>query len=55
MALCPRRPMRPAAVMGAVYHALLLRLRRHGWIAIDERVSVPTPVKLWLAIRHGLL
>jgi phytoene synthase len=55
MALCPRRPMRPAAVMGAVYHALLLRLRRQGWTALDERVSVPAPVKLWLALRHGLL
>lgn len=55
MALCPRRPMRPAAVMGAVYHALLLRLRRQGWTALDERVGVPAALKLWLAVRHGLL
>lgn len=55
MAECPRRAMRPAAVMGAVYHAILVRLRRRGWSDLDTPVRVPTPVKLWLAVRHGLL
>jgi presqualene diphosphate synthase len=55
MAQCPRAAMRPAAVMGAVYHALLLRLRAGGWKNLAAPVKVPTPVKLWLALRHGLL
>jgi phytoene synthase len=53
--LCRRRAMRPAAVMAAVYHATLARLRRRGWSRLADRVSVPRPVKLWLALRHGLL
>ncbi len=52
---CPRRAMRPAAVMGAVYHAILVRLRRRGWTDLDQEVKLPTPLKLWLALRHGLL
>ena len=52
---CPRRAMRPAAVMGAVYHAILVRLRRRGWTDLDREVKLATPLKLWLALRHGLL
>jgi len=55
MAKCPRRPMRPAAVMGAVYRAILRRLRRRGWRDLEQEVALPKPVKLWLAIRHGLI
>lgn len=55
MAECPRRPMRPAAVMGAVYRAVLERLKRRGWRDLDNNVRIPRPVKLWLALRHGLL
>jgi presqualene diphosphate synthase len=55
MAQCNRRAMRPAAVMEAVYHASLDRLRRRGWTRLDEPVSVSKPRKLWLALRHGLL
>ena len=55
MAQCPRRPMRPAATMEAVYRAILQRLRRRGWQKIDEPVRVSKPVKLWLALRHGLM
>jgi phytoene synthase len=51
---CPRRAMRPAATMGAVYHAILRRLRRRGW-GRREEVKLPAPLKLWLALRHGLL
>jgi phytoene synthase len=51
---CPRRPMRPAAVMGAVYHAILVRLRRRGWRDLRRDVKLPAPLKLWLALRHGL-
>ncbi|HEX7968365.1 MAG TPA: presqualene diphosphate synthase HpnD [Stellaceae bacterium] len=52
---CPRRAMRPAAVMGAVYHAILVRLRRRGWHDLAQEVRLPTSLKLWLALRHGLL
>ncbi len=52
---CPRGPMRPAAVMGAVYHAILVRLRRRGWREIEREVKLPARLKLWLALRHGLL
>jgi len=52
---CPRRAMRPAAVMGAVYHALLVRLRAAGWRDVNASVKVPSAVKLWLAVRYGLL
>jgi phytoene synthase len=55
MRACPRRAMRPAAVMGAVYHAILTRLRQRGWKDLDRDVKLPSPLKLWLALRHGLL
>jgi len=55
MAVCPRGTMRPAAVMGAVYADILTRLERRGWRRIDARVSVPAPLKLWYALRYGLL
>jgi phytoene synthase len=52
---CPRRPMRPAAAMGAVYHAILVRLRRRGWLDLGREVKIPAPLKLWFALRYGLL
>jgi len=55
VARCPHRPMRPARAMGAVYHAQLIRLRRRGWVRRDEPVKLAKPMKLWLALRHGLL
>lgn len=55
MAGCPRRPMRPAAVMGAVYGALLDRLVAAGWRDIHRPVKVPKLQKLWILVRHGLL
>ena len=55
MAFCPRRPMRPARAMGAVYHAQLTRLRSRGWTRLDEPIKLPKSMKLWLALRHGLI
>src|SRR5690348_12558673 len=52
---CPRRPMRPAEAMAAVYHAILTRLRRRGWRDLDHPVRVPRALKLWFALRYGLL
>ncbi len=55
MARCSRRAMRPAAVMGAFYRALLDALRRSGWSDPAARVSLSKPRKLWLVLRHGVL
>jgi len=52
---CPRRPMRPAAAMAAVYHAILRRLRRRGWRDLSREVKVPGALKLWFAFRYGVL
>jgi presqualene diphosphate synthase len=52
---CSRRAMRPAAVMAALYRATLSALQRSGWRNPRQRVSVPTSLKLWLVLRHGLL
>jgi phytoene synthase len=55
MRQCPRRAMRPAAVMRAVYHELLVRLRAEGWRDLAAPVKVPSLKKLLLALRHGLM
>ncbi len=55
MKACPPGTMRPARVMGAVYADILARLEKRGWRRIDDRVSVPAPVKLWYALRYGIL
>lgn len=52
---CPRKPMRPAAAMGAVYASILRRLERRGWQHLDRPVRIPSAVKLILALRYGLL
>ena len=41
--------------MGAVYRATLVRLRQRGWRDLDAPVQLSKPLKLWLALRHGLL
>jgi phytoene synthase len=55
MAECDRRAMRPARAMGAVYHAQLRRLQRRGWQKLDEPISLSKPLKLWIALRYGLI
>jgi presqualene diphosphate synthase len=55
MAECSRRAMRPARAMGAVYHAQLRRLRRRGWQKLEEPISLSKPLKLWIALRYGLI
>jgi phytoene synthase len=54
MARCPRQAMRPAALMGAMYAAILRRLERAGWQRPDERIGLPSWLKLWLVVRHGV-
>ncbi len=55
MAECSRRAMRPAAVMGAFYRAMLEALLRDGWRDPSARVSLSKGQKLWLVLRHGLV
>ena len=55
MADCSRRAMRPAALMKAMYRAILDRLERRGWTALDQPVKTPKALKLWLVVRHGLI
>jgi presqualene diphosphate synthase len=54
MAECDARAMKPARLMGATYAALLSRLERRGWGRPEERVSLPTWQKLWIAARHAI-
>ena len=52
---CAKRPMRPAAIMGAVYRAILKRLIKADWRKLNEPVKLPKWQKLWLAFRYGFL
>jgi hypothetical protein len=47
--------MRPAAVMGAFYRAMLDALLRESWRDPSRRVGLSKSHKLWLVLRHGLL
>jgi hypothetical protein len=38
-----------------VYRRLLERLVAADWRDLERPARVPTPVKLWIAVRHGLL
>jgi phytoene synthase len=55
MRLCPKRAMRPARVMGAMYRAIFDQLLRADWRNLNERVSVPKWRKIWIALRYGFL
>jgi len=55
MASCDRRAMRPARLMAAMYRGLLDRMERNDWIVIDPPVRVPSALKLWYLLRHGLV
>jgi phytoene synthase len=55
MESCDRKAMKPARLMGATYDSILSAVERRGWRRLDERVSLPTWKKLWLACRYGLI
>jgi len=52
---CRPGAMRPAAVMAAVYRATLRELLRNEWRDPGRPVGLSRTLKLWLALRHGLL
>lgn len=55
MAGCERRAVRPAVVMMEIYRAIFERLEVRGWRRRDGAVKVPRLLKLWIALRHGVL
>src|SRR3954471_11843667 len=55
MARCSRRAMRPAAVMGAFYRAMLDALVGSEWRDPSRRIGLSKRRKLWLVLRHGIL
>jgi phytoene synthase len=55
MARASRRAMRPAAVMGAFYRAMLDALVAADWRDPAARISLSKGRKLWLVLRHGLI
>src|SRR3954451_25009910 len=55
MARCSRRAMRPAALMGAFYRAMLDALIRSEWRDPSRRIGLSKRQKLWLVLNHGIL
>ena len=55
MARASRRAMRPAAVMGAFYRAMLDALLAADWRDPAMRVGLSKGRKLWLVMRHGIV
>ena len=51
----PRRNGRPARVMMNIYHALLRHMKAKGFDRFDEPVKLSKGLKLWIALREGLL
>lgn len=52
---CPRATVRPSRMMMEVYRRVLDRLESRGWDRVLEPVSLPKPLKLWVAFRYGIL
>ncbi len=53
MSLCDRRAMRPARIMSATYHAVLVSMQRRGWSPPFQPVSLPKWKKLAIAAIHA--
>ena len=51
----PAKALRPAVVMMRHYQRILEQLETRGWHDLDREVSVPTPIKIWIALRYGLM
>ena len=52
MRRCSRRTMRPARLMGGIYHAILRQLIRRGWSAPRHPVKLSKLAKLAITLRH---
>lgn len=49
----PRGDLRPCRLMGAVYSAMLARMRQRGWSAPRKRARIPKIVLIALVLRHA--
>ena len=54
MASADRRTVRPARMMMAVYHRILVKLRRRGWYDLNSDVGPGKAEKIMIALRFGL-
>jgi len=55
LARCARRSARPAIIMMETYRRILVRLRRRGWLHIEDRVSLSATQKFWIILRYGII
>lgn len=53
-AACPRKPLRPAFAMMAVYRLLLGRLRERGWTRLADAPRIGPVLRFWIALRAAL-
>ncbi|GAB5470405.1 MAG: presqualene diphosphate synthase HpnD [Rhodospirillales bacterium] len=54
MAQLPRRTVRPAILMLAVYEKILDRLEARGWEVLEPRLRLSKATKLAVLLRHGI-
>ena len=52
---CDADCVRPAMMMLQVYRRVLERLQHRGWKDLATPVSLSKPLKLWIAVRYGVL
>ena len=55
MRRCPSRTVKPARVMMEVYRRTYDALLKRGWASPRAPISIAKPLKLWIALRRGLL
>ncbi len=55
IARIPRRTIKPAILMQEMYWRILRRLEARGWEKVEPRLSLSKGLKIWVALRHGLL
>ena len=55
IARIPRRTIKPAILMLEMYWRILRALERRGWEKVEPRLSLSKGLKLWVALRYGLL
>ncbi|HEX3429946.1 MAG TPA: presqualene diphosphate synthase HpnD [Rhizomicrobium sp.] len=49
----PGGDLRPSRLMGALYSAMLARMKNRGWSAPRQSTRISKPVLIWLVLRHG--
>ena len=54
MALCDRKAMKPARLMGATYAAILTQVEKGGWRDLSDRAGLSKLQKIWILLRYGL-